>query len=85
MSNRRFVNSFLALMAVLTFSPAGLAQTTATQSAESKSVLFTGAHHEGSVPHHDISGVWMISPGRNSSARFHEPPSSFLQPWALEN
>jgi hypothetical protein len=83
MSNRRFLISIFALVAVLTFSSAELAQTTGTQSAESKSAVFTGTHHEGSVPPHDISGVWMISPGRNSSARFHEPPSSFLQPWAL--
>jgi hypothetical protein len=79
----RFLSSVVVLLAVLTLSSAALAQTTATQSAESKSTVFTGTHHEGSVPHHDISGVWMISPGGNSSTSFHEPPSSFLQPWAL--
>ena len=79
----RFVNSILAVMAVLSFSLAAFAQ--APPAADPKGAnqaIYSGKHHEGSVPHRDLSGVWMVA----ENFRFtpiHEPPASFLQPWAL--
>jgi hypothetical protein len=61
-----------------------LSQTSAPPDAKARNqAIYSGTHHEGAVPHHDISGVWMISEDFRFSPT-HEPPSSFLQPWALK-
>ena len=75
----RFWSSAFALAALLAFPCAALAQTDAKTAQQA---IYSGKHHEGAVPPHDLSGVWMI----RQDARFsptHEPPSAFLQPWAL--
>ena len=79
----RFLSSMVALMAALGFAPAIFAQAAAPPDAKSANqAIYSGKHHEGSVPHHDISGVWMVSEDFRFSS-IHEPPSTFLQPWAL--
>jgi len=80
----RVLTSVVALVAVLAFSRVIFAQTEPQTDAKSAAqAIYSGKHHEGSVPPHDISGVWMIGPDFRSSQQTHEPPSSFLQPWAL--
>jgi hypothetical protein len=76
----RFLSSIVVLMAVLAFSRGIFAQTDAKTAAQA---IYAGKHHEGSVPPHDISGVWMIGTDFRSSQHINEPPSTFLQPWAL--
>lgn len=79
----RFLSSIVALVAGLGFAPAIFAQTAAPPDAKSANeAIYSGKHHEGSAPPHDISGVWMVSENFRFSP-IHEPPSSFLQPWAL--
>jgi hypothetical protein len=75
----RFLSAIVALVVVLVFSPASFAQTDAKAANQA---IYSGKHHEGSVPSHDLSGVWMASEDFRFSP-IHEPPSSFLQPWAL--
>ena len=75
--------SVLTLVAVLCFSLASFAQAPAPTDAKSANeAIYSGKHHEGAVPPHDLSGVWMVSENFRFSP-IHEPPSSFLQPWAL--
>ena len=79
----RFLSSIVAPVAVLCFSLAAFAQ--APSSADSKAAnqaVYQGKHHEGSVPPHDLSGIWMVT-GDFRFLPIHEPPKSFLQPWAL--
>ena len=79
----RFLISTFALVAVLCFSLAIFAQAPApTDAKSSNEAIYSGKHHEGSVPPHDLSGVWMVSENFRFSP-IHEPPNSFLQPWAL--
>jgi hypothetical protein len=79
----RFLSGVVALPAVLCCSLATFAQAPAPPDAKSASeAIYSGKHHEGSVPPHDLSGVWMVSENFRFSP-IHEPPSSFLQPWAL--
>jgi hypothetical protein len=76
----RFLSVIVALAAVLAFSCAGFAQ---TDPKTLNQAIYSGQHHEGSVPPHDISGIWMAAAGFESASRIHESPESFLQPWAL--
>ena len=79
----RFLSSIVALVAVLCFSPAVFAQTPPpTDAKNANEAIYSGKHHEGSVPPHDLSGVWMVTENFRFSP-IHEPPNSFLQPWAL--
>jgi hypothetical protein len=83
----RFLNSIVVLVAVLAFSRAIFAQTVAqigtqTDAKTAAKAIYAGKHHEGSVPSHDISGVWMVSEDFRFSP-IHERPNTFLQPWAL--
>jgi len=79
----RFLSSILSLVAVLCFSLASFAQAPAPTDAKSANeAIYSGKRHEGAVPPHDLSGVWMVSENFRFSP-IHEPPSSFLQPWAL--
>jgi hypothetical protein len=75
----RFLSAIVALVVVLVLSPASFAQTDAKAANQA---IYSGKHHEGSVPPHDLSGVWMVSEDYRFSP-IHEPPSSFLQPWAM--
>ena len=88
----RFRSSIIALVAVLACSRVVFAQTNAktdaktdaqTNAKTANQAIYAGQHHDGAVPPHDISGVWMASAGFESSSRIHEPPATFLQPWAL--
>jgi hypothetical protein len=75
----RFWSAGVALAGLLAFPCATLAQTDAKTAQQA---IYSGKPHEGVVSPHDLSGVWMI----RQDARFsptHEPPSAFLQPWAL--
>jgi hypothetical protein len=73
----------VAIAALFAFSGVALSQASAPTDAKSANqAIYSGTHHEGTVPHHDVSGVWMISEDFRFSP-IHEPPSSFLQPWAL--
>jgi hypothetical protein len=79
----RFLSSIIALVAVPCFSLTIFSQ--APDSGDAKGAneaIYSGKHHEGSVPPHDFSGVWMVSENFRFSP-IHEPPNSFLQPWAL--
>ncbi len=76
---KRFLNSVVALVVTLAFARAIFAQTDAKTAAQA---IYAGKHHEGVVEPHDISGVWMVSANFRSSPT-HEPPNTFLQPWAL--
>jgi hypothetical protein len=81
--HHRFPSSIVALVAVLCFSLAIFAQAPAPTDAKSANeAIYSGKHHEGSVPPHDLSGVWMVSENFRFSP-IHEPANSFLQPWAL--
>ncbi len=81
--HHRFLSLIVALVAVLCFSLAIYAQAPAPVDANSANeAIYSGKHHEGSVPPHDFSGVWMVSENFRFSP-IHEPPNSFLQPWAL--
>lgn len=75
----RFAISVVALVALPAFSSASYAQTDAKTAAKA---IYAGKRHEGSVPPHDISGVWMVGEDFRFSP-IHEPPDAFLQPWAL--
>jgi len=92
----RYLHKIAALAAMLVLSGPAFSQTgssagskTATQTTpapdarSANQAIYSGTHHAGSVPPHDIAGVWMISEDFRFSPT-HEPPSSFLQPWALE-
>jgi hypothetical protein len=72
----RFLISIVALVAVPGFSRAGFAQTDAKTAAKNNE-----------VSPRDFSGVWMSTVFRTGangpSARIHEAPDTFLQPWAL--
>ena len=58
----RFLSAIVALPAVLCFSLATFAQAPAPPDAKSANeAIYSGKHHEGSVPPHDLSGVWMVS------------------------
>ena len=75
----RFWSSTVALAALLAFPCVTFGQ---TDPKTAQQAIYSGKHHEGAVSAHDLSGVWMI----RQDARFsptHEPPNSFLQPWAL--
>ena len=79
----RFMGAIVALAAVLCLSRAAFAQAPAAPDAKSANeAIYSGKHHDGSVSPRDFSGVWM-APDNFRSAPIHEPPSSFLQPWAL--
>jgi hypothetical protein len=79
----RFLGSIAALVAVPCFSLAAFAQAPAAPDAKSANeAIYLGKHHEGSVTPHDLSGVWMVGDNFRFSP-IHEPPTSFLQPWAL--
>lgn len=79
----RFCNVVVVVTATLAFSGAAFSQASAPPDAKARNqAIYSGTHHEGAVPHHDLSGVWMISEDFRFSPT-HEPPSSFLQPWAL--
>jgi hypothetical protein len=79
----RFLSSIFALVAVLCFSLAIFAQAPPPTDAKSANeAIYSGKHHEGSVSPHDLSGVWMVSENFRFSP-IHEPPNSFLQPWAM--
>jgi hypothetical protein len=79
----RFLSSILALVAVLCYSLTIFAQASAPTNAKSANeAIYSGKHHEGTVAPHDLSGVWMVSENFRFSP-IHEPPNSFLQPWAL--
>lgn len=68
---------------MLCWSLAVFAQASAPPNAKSANeAIYSGKHHEGSVPPHDLSGVWMVSENFRFSP-IHEAPESFLQPWAL--
>lgn len=78
-----FLWPIFALVAVPCSAIVVLAQAPAPTDAKSANeAIYSGNHHEGSVPHHDLSGVWMVSENFRFSPT-HEPPESFLQPWAL--
>jgi hypothetical protein len=84
----RCLSSIIALVAMLALSPVIFAQNDAqtdakTDAKTANQAIYVGEHHNGPVPQHDISGVWMASAGFESASRIHEPPSTFLQPWAL--
>jgi hypothetical protein len=79
----RFLSSIFALAAVLCFPLAISAQAPSPTDAKSANeAIYSGKHHEGAVPSHELSGVWMVSENLRFSP-IHEPPNSFLQPWAL--
>ncbi|MGA7793691.1 MAG: hypothetical protein WCA19_11685 [Candidatus Acidiferrales bacterium] len=79
----RFLSSILVLVAVLCYSLTIFAQASAPTNAKSANeAIYSGKHHEGLVSPHDLSGVWMVSENFRFSP-IHEPPNSFLQPWAL--
>jgi hypothetical protein len=79
----RFLSSIIGPVAVLCFSLAIFAQAPAPSDAKkANEAIYSGKHHEGAVPPHDLSGVWMVSENFRFSP-IHEPPNSFLQPWAL--
>jgi hypothetical protein len=78
-----FLSSIVALVAVLFSSLATFAQAPAAADPKSANqAIYSGKHHEGSAPPHDLSGIWMVAEGFRFSP-IHEPPASFLQPWAL--
>lgn len=80
----RFLSSIIAPVAVLCFPLAVFAQAQAPGDAKkANEAIYSGKHHEGAVPPHDLSGVWMVSENFRFSP-IHEAPNSFLQPWALE-
>src|SRR4029077_5481105 len=59
------------------------AQTQAAPDAKkANEAIYSGTHHEGKVPPHDFSGVWM-APDAFRVLRINEQANSFLQPWAL--
>jgi len=79
----RFLTSIVALAALFAFSRAIFAQTTPSPDPKAANqAIYSGKHHEGSVPPHDISGVWMVSEDFRFSP-IHEAPNTFLQPWAV--
>src|SRR6202051_1239430 len=79
----RFLTSILALLTLLALSRALFAQTTAPADPKAANqAIYSGKHHEGSLTPHDLSGVWMVSEDFRFSP-IHEPPNTFLQPWAL--
>jgi hypothetical protein len=79
----RFLSSIVALASVLCLSLATFAQApTAPDAKSANEAIYSGKHHEGSVSPHDLSGVWMVG-GDFRFLPIHEPPNSFLQPWAL--
>lgn len=79
----RFLSSIIAPVAVLCFPLSVLAQAQAPSDAKkANEAIYSGKHHEGAVPPHDLSGVWMVGENFRFSP-IHEPPDSFLQPWAL--
>jgi hypothetical protein len=78
-----FLSPIIVLVAVLCFSLTIFGQAPVLTDAKSANeAIYSGKHHEGSVPPHELSGVWMVSENFRFSP-IHEPPSSFLQPWAL--
>jgi len=79
----RFLSPIFALVAGLCFPLAISAQAPSPTDAKSANeAIYSGKHDEGAVPPHDLSGVWMVSENFRFSP-IHEPPNSFLQPWAL--
>ncbi len=79
----RFLNLIAVLAAMTCFSVAMHAQAQATPDAKkANAAIYSGSHHDGAVPPHDFSGVWM-APDAFRFAPVHEQPSTFLQPWAL--
>ena len=60
----------------------GTQTTPAPDAKNANQAIYSGTHHEGSVPPHDISGVWMISEDFRFSPT-HEPrAASFSRgPW----
>ena len=54
----------------------------APDAKKANQAIYSGTHHEGKVPPHDFSGVWM-APDSYRVLRINEPASTFLQPWAL--
>lgn len=76
---KRILSSVVAVAAVLALPRASFAQ---TDPKAAQQAIYSGKHHEGPVPPHDLSGVWMIRQDFRFSPT-HEPPNSFLQPWAL--
>jgi hypothetical protein len=79
----RFLSSITVPVAVLCFPLAIVAQAQAPGDAKkANEAIYSGKHHEGSAAPHDLSGVWMVSENFRFSP-IHEPPNSFLQPWAL--
>jgi hypothetical protein len=78
-----FRSSLAAVLVLPCFSFALFAQVPAAPDAKSaNAAIYSGKRHEGEVPPHDLSGVWMVT-GDFRFSPIHEPPASFLQPWAL--
>lgn len=87
----RVFASFIGLVALVAFSQATFAQNSAQSDTRSAAppdakaanqAIYSGKHHDGTVPPHNLSGVWMVSENFRFSP-VHELPNTFLQPWAL--
>lgn len=77
----RFLIPIAALLAVLGFSSAIFPQSNPKTTVKPADKVKS---NDASVPPRDFSGVWMSTAFSNGpSARIHEPPETFLQPWAL--
>jgi len=79
----RFLIAIAAFVAFPAFPAATHAQAQATpDSKKANEAIYSGTHHQGKVPPHDFSGVWM-APDAFRVMRINEKPDTFLQPWAM--
>src|SRR5579872_1586871 len=81
MRHRLLVSSVLAVLPCLSIAMHAQVQA-APDAKKANAAIYSGTHHEGKVPPHDFSGVWM-APDAFRVSRINEQPSTFLQPWAM--